>query len=341
MAEINSRQALYRCLDDTVTISSSPKSIELFRYFETGEYADWSIKLYITLSDNSGNTDYLEIRLNNNSSELQNGVYHIDYAKISFNVIFGHKNIENNISGYYICIPSADSRTISSCRVKKDINYGTLNKLLSVQSDVTSFDTNNFFEISTDVNSQVFSILNKDLIVNGNTNISGDTSITGNLVVNGDISGSDDESLTFTSPILIENNLTVTNDLKLNNLTSVRVLGTSDQGVLESHTLVSSDIPDLDTSKITSGVFSIERGGTGASSAVGALSNLGGVGIVNASGTAPLTLSANKTGTTVTITGSVANASSTTYVLNLLFFYSFTSFKLFTRHEQQTSKTWF
>lgn len=45
---------------------------------------------------------------------------------------------------------------------------------------------------------------------------------------------------------------------------------------------------------------------TGTIPAAPTLSSLGGVGAVNASGTAPLTLSASKSGTTVTISGSVA-----------------------------------
>lgn len=63
--------------------------------------------------------------------------------------------------------------------------------------------------------------------------------------------------------------------------------------------------------KVVTGVTKDEAGHvtgvtTGTIPAAPTLSSLGGVGAVNASGTAPLTLSASKSGTTVTISGSVA-----------------------------------
>lgn len=60
-----------------------------------------------------------------------------------------------------------------------------------------------------------------------------------------------------------------------------------------------------------SGTLAIAHGGTGATTAANALTNLGALGNVTASGTAPLTLSASKSGTTVAISGSVAAASYT------------------------------
>lgn len=57
--------------------------------------------------------------------------------------------------------------------------------------------------------------------------------------------------------------------------------------------------------------MAIANGGTGATTAASALTNLGAVGSVTATGTAPLSLAASKSGSTVAITGSVAEASAT------------------------------
>lgn len=188
MSEINSRQALYRCLENEISIDAvNNKSVELFRYYETGEYSKWSIKLYLDITASDNKNDYIEIRLNSNSGDLENGIYHVDYAKISFDIIIGHKNIYNNISGYYACLPGDSSVTFTKFYLKKEINYGTFDLLLSKSSDVTTFASeNDYVKLSTDVNEQVYSIINKDIVANGdikgkNINITGDITLGGSI----------------------------------------------------------------------------------------------------------------------------------------------------------------
>ena len=188
MAEINSRQALYRCLENEISIdTTNNKSVELFRYYETGDYSKWSIKLYLDITTSDNKNDYIEIRLNSNSGDLENGIYHIDYAKITFDIIIGHKNISNNISGYYACLPGDSPVTFTKFYLKKEINYGTFDLLLSKSSDVTTFASeNDYVKLSTDVNEQVYSIINKDIVANGdikghNINITGDITLGGSI----------------------------------------------------------------------------------------------------------------------------------------------------------------
>lgn len=188
MAEINSRQALYRCLENEISIdSANNKSVELFRYYETGDYSKWGIKLYLDITTSDNKNDYIEIRLNSNSGDLENGIYHVDYAKISFDIILGHKNISNNISGYYVCLPGDSPVTFTKFYLKKEINYGTFDLLLSKSSDVTTFASeNDYVKLSTDVNEQVYSLINKDIVANGdikgqNINITGDITLGGSI----------------------------------------------------------------------------------------------------------------------------------------------------------------